>query len=221
MCNKSDMMPGFGISTDSAEPVLFQGRQSHQNRAQQKKPEPAQVRLQHFHFIQAHLLHGCRDIAAWLKSDDHSRQERGGLGDRGGVMDIHAQVVGHMVWTECGCSCANVFLFISSNQANVQQVLPKEHLEDGLYSFEQRTGKSIRNGFQINKSLHLPTFSYKVHQQLYSQALQTGSTFAGCPKPLHTSQRSHKLGQVMVGGLQEVDTSVVGEKRFHLSARCG
>ena len=62
---------------------------------------------------------GGGDVAARLHSDDHSRLERGGLGDRGGVMDIHAQVVGHMVWAECGCSCANVFLFISSNQANV------------------------------------------------------------------------------------------------------
>ena len=85
----------------------------------------AQVNYQH---QEPHLLHGCRHIAARLKSNDHSRQERGGLGDGGDVMDIHAQVMRHMVRTECGRSCANVFLLFSSYQANVKQVLPQKHL---------------------------------------------------------------------------------------------
>merc|ERR1719278_2213086 len=73
------------------------------------------------------LLHGVRHIAAGLDSDDHSRQEGGGLGDGGGVVDVHPQVVGHVVWTECGCSCPNMFLLLSSNQTNVQQVFPEEN----------------------------------------------------------------------------------------------
>ena len=72
-----------GLVLVSAETVSFSGEA-----VALKTGSTEATTVQHCHH--PYLLHGRRHIAARLKSDDHSRQERGGLGDRGGVMDIHS-----------------------------------------------------------------------------------------------------------------------------------
>ena len=61
---------------------------------------------------------GGGDVTARLHSDDHSRLERGGLGDRGSVVDVHSKVVRHVVRTEVGCTGANIFFVLRSKETN-------------------------------------------------------------------------------------------------------
>ena len=72
---------------------------------------------------------GGGDVAARLHSDDHSRLERGGLGDRGSVVDVHSKVVRHVVRTKRGCAGADIFFVLRSDETYFKKVLTEEHLE--------------------------------------------------------------------------------------------
>ena len=81
MCNINGR-PGFGISRAS----IRRGIALKSGSTEETTTSTSNYSI----VIIPYLLHGRRYIAARLKSDDHSRQERGGLGDRGGVVNIHA-----------------------------------------------------------------------------------------------------------------------------------
>ena len=100
---------------------------------------------------------GGGDVAARLHSDDHSRLERGGLGDRGSVVDVHSKVVRHVVRTKRGCAGADIFFVLRSDETYFKKVLTEEHLGVRLESSQCYSSNS-------------PTFSYTAHRWLWFQA---------------------------------------------------